>query len=155
MNCARRAREARAADLLPAGSLRDGRMPVNRVVNVRDGRMPVNRAVNVRDGRMPVNRAVNVRDGRMPVNRVVNVRDGRMLVNRVVNVRDGRMPVNRAVNVRLREKIPRAAVVRSLRKTNNLSLHLPTFPAVCRVAWLAHYRRHRLSVGGQDVHLMG
>ena len=71
MNCARRAREARAAGLVPAGSRRDGQMPVNRVVNVRDGRMPV----------------------------------------------------NRAVNVRLREKIPRAAVVRSLRKTNNLSLH--------------------------------
>ena len=59
--------------MVQAGSLRDGRMPVNREVNARDGRMPVNREVNARRGRMPVNREVNARP-REKIPRAVAVR---------------------------------------------------------------------------------
>jgi len=137
MNCARRALEARVAGLVPAGSLRGGRMPVNREVNARDGRMPVNREVNARSGRMPVNRAVSARSGRMPVNRAVSARvpAGKTVMREVA----GRSLRKAEVNARPREKIPRAAAVRRLRKDNKFFLrrqialagHCTGLPTVC------------------------
>ena len=111
MNCARRALEARVAGLVPAGSLRGGRMPVSRVVNARSDRMPVNRAVSAR---VPAGKAVM----------------------REVAVRSLRKA---GVNGRPREKIPRAAAVRRLRKDNKFFLrrqialagHCAGLPTVC------------------------
>ena len=76
--------------------------------------------------RAPEARVAGLRGDRMPGNKAASVRNALMFAGTGLSARvpAGKRVMRKAEpNARLLEKIPRAAVVRSLRKTNNLSLH--------------------------------
>ncbi len=136
--------------MAPAGNPRGGLKPVNKEDGLRGsargGLKPVNKGGSLRD---------SVLDGLISAGRDPSARvpAGKMVML-VVAARRLRMAEG---NGRLqgREKIPSVAAVRSLRKNNHSSIYQFSTPRQPVADMLAQYRRDRLAVGGQDMHLMG
>ena len=86
------------------------------MAGLRGDRMPGNKAASVRNAlRVSVRNALMFAGTGLSARVPAGKRAMRVVAARRLREAEG--------NARLLEKIPRAAVVRSLRKTNNLSLH--------------------------------